>query len=78
MRAAGVTELEAKTMYGAVYYGGPRWGLGVASRGPGHRLSKQNQEAKLKELREWIGNQNPSLDEIARRADEGGSFQRKQ
>ena len=78
MRAAGVAEPIAKAMYGAVYYYGPRWGIGMSSRGPGDRLPPEQQEARLKEMREWIARENPSLEEIARRADAGGIFERKQ
>jgi hypothetical protein len=77
MRAAGVTEPIAKAMYGAVYYYGPRWGIGVASRGPGAGLSNERQEEVLEDMREWIARENPSLEEIARRADQGGRFDRR-
>lgn len=73
MRAAGVSEVQAKWMYGAVYYFGPRWGIGTASRGPGgeQALSPEQQQEFVANLREWIERDAPDLSEISRRLDSG-------
>jgi len=73
-RAAGVKEATAKAMYGAIYYFGPRWGRGLAPRGPGATIYKtsEQQDEFFKELNAWIERENPSLDEIARRLEMHG------
>ena len=70
-RAAGVKETIAKTMYAAVYYFGPRWGIGSTRRGPGAMkgFTKEQEEAAFKDLEAWIAKENPSLEEIAKRMD---------
>ena len=70
-RAAGVKETIAKAMYAAVYYFGPRWGIGSARRGPGAMkgFTKEQEEAAFKDLEAWIAKENPSLEEIAKRMD---------
>jgi Protein of unknown function (DUF1353) len=69
-RASGVDEIIAKTMYAAVYYFGPRWGeVGGSSRGPGDALPQSEQEQKMKELRSWIGVNNPDLSTIDKQLD---------
>lgn len=75
-RAAGVGEKSAKAMYGAVYHFGPRWGIGAAARGPGADLYKTSGEQSkfFRDLDAWIGRENPSLDEIAKRLDAGGAL----
>ena len=75
MRAAGVDWSTAKAMYGAVYFFGPRWGIGVLPRAPGvdkYRTEEQ-QQAFFNDLKAWIERENPGLDDINRRLDEGGS-----
>jgi hypothetical protein len=71
MRAAGVDDPTAKTIYGAVYYFGPRWGIGQGSRGPGAErgLSEMEEKALLGELSRWIEREKPNLDQIRRRLD---------
>jgi hypothetical protein len=72
MRAAGVGERQAKLMYAGVYYFGPRWGIGVATRGPGAEVeSIEQQKEMLKALDDWIGKENPDIPEIGRQLDTG-------
>jgi Protein of unknown function (DUF1353) len=73
MRAAGVSEITAKSMYAAVYSFGPRWGVGAQSRGPGIEKyqTEEQQLAFYRDLEAWIGLENPSLQEINRQLDEG-------
>jgi len=72
MRASGVRETEAKTMYTAVYYFGPRWGLGTTKRGPRPAFGDDADQAKtLKSMEDWIARENPSLEEISKRLDSG-------
>lgn len=80
MRAAGVSETTAKTMYGAVYYFGPRWGIGTATRGPGEEkgMTLKEQELFLNELEAWIERDKPSIEQIAERlASDGAKLERK-
>ncbi|HXF52661.1 MAG TPA: DUF1353 domain-containing protein, partial [Hyphomicrobiaceae bacterium] len=74
-RAAGVGEKTAKAMYGAVYSFGPRWGVGVAARGPGADVHKTAAEQRqfFRDLEAWIARENPSLEAIAKRLDGAGS-----
>jgi hypothetical protein len=74
MRAAGVAEQTAKVMYGAVYHFGPRWGIGTSSRGPGANLPPDKQTEEFNNMEEWIAKENPSLDDIDRRSDQGVRF----
>jgi uncharacterized protein DUF1353 len=71
MRASGVDELTAKTMYGAVYYFGPRWGIGSATKGPGAEKDLSTDEEKLvvKNLRDWIAHNHAGVADIDRRLD---------
>jgi hypothetical protein len=73
-RAAGVGEKVAKAMYGAVYSFGPRWGIGMAARGPGDGLYKSAKEQQqfFRDLDTWIKRDNPSLEEISKRLDSVG------
>jgi hypothetical protein len=79
MRAAGVQETTAKTMYGAVYYFGPRWGIGTATRGPGGQkgLTLKEQELFMNELEAWIAREQPSIEQISQRlATDGAAFEK--
>ena len=71
MRTAGMDELPAKTYYAAVYYFGPRWGIGTASKGPGGQrdLSEEEQRQVLDDLRSWINREHPDVATIAERLD---------
>jgi hypothetical protein len=71
MRASGVDELTAKTMYGAVYYFGPRWGIGSTTKGPGAEkdLSINDEKVVVKNLREWIASNHADIADIDRRLD---------
>lgn len=78
MRASGVDEFTAKAMYGAVYAFGPRWGIGTKARGPAadtHRSDEQ-QEAFFRDLKTWIAQENPNLQEINKQLDKGRSSPR--
>jgi hypothetical protein len=61
-------------MYGAVYSFGPRWGIGMAARGPGDGLYKSAKEQQqfFRDLDTWIKRDNPSLEEISKRLDSVG------
>jgi hypothetical protein len=74
MRTAGVQEQVAMTMYGAVYYFGPRWGVGTATRGPGalKGLSPEQEAQFFKNMEEWIAKERPTLRELTKRLDEEG------
>lgn len=73
MLAGGVSELEAKVLYGAVYAGGPRWEIVVTKNLQGAEeqiviprsvvISDQAQQ----EANSWIRSTNPSLEEIEHR-----------
>ena len=70
MRAADVEEKTAKIMYVGVYLFGPRWGPGTA---PGQRsaaptASPEQQEAMVKELKDFVENENPDLDSLVAEA----------
>jgi Protein of unknown function (DUF1353) len=71
LRAAGVDDATAKTMWAAVYHFGPRWGFGYrsGSRGPGSTagMSPEQESSYLEDLGAWIAKENPSLDAIASR-----------
>ena len=76
MRATGVDEISALTLFGAVYNFGPRWGIGASRRGPGvdkYRTDAE-QEAFVRELREWIVREKPSTAQIATQLDAGGEL----
>lgn len=67
---AGTDIITAKVMYAAVYLAGPRWGeLGGQTRGPGAAASESEQGAHLKEIQNWIINEQPSLEQIDSRLD---------
>jgi hypothetical protein len=76
MRASGVDEVTALAMYGAVYYFGPRWGIGAGTRGPGAENYRSNaeQEEFFRDLEAWIARERPTAAEIARRLDAGGAL----
>jgi Protein of unknown function (DUF1353) len=67
MITAGVDEMTAKVLYGAVYYMGPRWGFGAQTRGPGAAKlpSEQQQLEFMDRLQTWIKRENPTPTEIA-------------
>jgi hypothetical protein len=71
MRTAGLDELPAKTYYAAVYYFGPRWGIGTASKGPGEQrsLTEHEQTQILSDLRSWIERERPDVATIGDRLD---------
>ena len=69
MRASGVTESQAKAMYGAVYSFGPRWGTGLRGVKTGAPVAEQ--QKVFADLESWIERENPSLEEIGRRLDDG-------
>jgi hypothetical protein len=79
MIASGVSELIAKTFYGVVMVGGPRWGDGIPAVVPDAmidavsiKLDHMARPTKLREvseaeatvLRDWVAANNPSLDQI--------------
>ena len=64
MRANGVDEIVAKTMYSAVFHFGPRWGIGSKKRGPLSEFPPEVQREKLEELGSWIAKSNPSIQDI--------------
>jgi hypothetical protein len=74
MRAAGVDAVTAKTMYGAVYYFGPRWGIGAASKGPGAEqgLTLEEEKQLVNNLRLWIEKSDPDIQDIDRQLDTSG------
>lgn len=74
MRAAGVSETQAKVLYGAVYYFGPRWGIGAGTRGPGgeKRLSKAEQKKFIEDLKSWVEQEKPSISQVENRLDTEG------
>jgi uncharacterized protein DUF1353 len=68
MRANGVSERNAKTMWAGVYAFGPRWGRGsdrssVAKQNP----TTAEQKTVMKDLASWIDRENPNPQEIERR-----------
>lgn len=73
MVAGGVSELEAKLLYGAVYAGGPRWDIVVTKnlQGTEERIviprSVVISDQAQQEANAWIRSTNPSLEEIERR-----------
>lgn len=68
MVAAGVDEITAKAMYGAVYAFGPRWSLTGSNRAPQFsRVSDASQQQVTRDLEKWIRETNPTPDEIAAR-----------
>jgi Protein of unknown function (DUF1353) len=63
MRCRGVSELQAKIMYYAVYHFGPRWGFDVSLK----KLffsEEQADAADVRRVQEWITSANPSVDQI--------------
>ncbi|MET4045450.1 hypothetical protein ABIC03_007182 [Bradyrhizobium sp. RT6a] len=71
MRAAGVPEVRAKVLYSAVYYFGPRWGIGTASKGPGatQSLTTEQERAVLNGVEEWIAASDPTIPDLNKRLD---------
>lgn len=78
MLTAGVTERSAKVMYGAVYYFGPRWGIGAQSRGPGTErgLTLDDQARFVKNLDAWVDLQQPTIQQIEDRLEGGAEFEK--
>lgn len=64
LRAAGVGDLAAKTMYAAVYYFGPRWDEAGTSVDPPRKRSTIFQKHTIEHFRHWIKTENPPLNEI--------------
>lgn len=71
MRAAGVDATTAKVLYSAVYYFGPRWGIGAGTKGPGatQNLSAEDEKKIVDNLQVWIKQSNPDVSEIETRLD---------
>jgi len=68
MLAAGVDQITAKTMYGAVYAFGPRWSLTGTNRAPKFsRVPDARQQQVAEDLQKWIQETSPTPDEIAAR-----------
>jgi Protein of unknown function (DUF1353) len=67
MRTAGVDDVTAKTFYAAVYYFGPRWGIGTASKGPGAQqsLTLDQERQVVDNLRAWIEKSDPDVAQIS-------------
>lgn len=66
--AAGVDWLSAKTMYAAVYQFGPKWLPGGGRmRAVGKQLPDVEKQRRIKELRKWIEQENPSIEAIEQR-----------
>jgi Protein of unknown function (DUF1353) len=83
MLTAGVDDVTAKLLYGAVYHMGPRWGgelerspgapapLGSRSRtGPAPHDDQQQLEV-MGRLESWIKRHNPTAEQIAKALDSG-------
>lgn len=66
MRAGGVGEMQAKTMYASVYYFGPKWRIekGVDGQSQTIKWQPEFDEKKFKELEKWVIENNPSIQEI--------------
>jgi hypothetical protein len=73
MRSAGVDDVTARMMYGAVFYMGPRWGFGAQTRGPGAErlVGEQEQLAFMNRLEDWIKRENPTPELIAKAIEAG-------
>jgi hypothetical protein len=71
MRAANVAEKDAKILYAAVYYFGPRWGVGSGTRGPGAQkaTTPEQQRELFEQYKTWIEQNNPPLGDIEDRLD---------
>jgi hypothetical protein len=71
-------ERTAKVMYGAVYYFGPRWGIGSGTRGPGGEKgsSIDDQTRFVTGLDDWVAAQDPSIEEIERKLESGVEFEK--
>lgn len=68
MVTAGVDDITAKAMYGAVYAFGPRWNLTGANRAAQFsRVPDATQQQITLDLEKWIQETNPTPDEIAAR-----------
>lgn len=65
MITAGVDQLSAKTMFAAVWLFGPRWlPDGSRLRSAMQALPETKQQAHIKSMQEWIGQNEPSLEQI--------------
>lgn len=82
-RAAGVGDIKAKILYAAVMFGGPRWGRGKsqcyaqchAPQGMTEQdgltvLSPQVTKDRAQAIADWVEKENPSLEDIATRANQ--------
>jgi endonuclease G len=74
MRAAGVDDRTATVMWAAVYYLGPRWGVGGQTRGPGASdIDTIGEEQEFMDsLERWIASESPSRQTIERTLDAEG------
>lgn len=70
---SGVDQRTATVMWAAVYGFGPRWGIGVANRGPAFRQfpSEDQQRKFMSEMEKWIAESKPSREEVARAMEDG-------
>jgi hypothetical protein len=66
MLTDGVGPIKAKTMYAGVLYFGPRWKTeyGIAGKPTLKVVQPEFDEAKLKQLEQWVEANDPSLEEI--------------
>lgn len=80
-RAEGVGEIKSKILYAAVMFGGPRWGKGRSqcyaschgSKGMTEQngltvLSPELTKEKAQEIADWVNKDNPSIDDIDKKA----------
>lgn len=67
MLTAGVSAATAKLLWAAVYNFGPRWGLGVRSRGPGavQGATIEDERAFMERAKDLIAARDPTLDQLA-------------
>lgn len=70
MITAGVDWKQAKLMYWAVLFDGPRWRDGVRTRSLGAEIPEADRISKFKEMKSWIDANDPDLEAIERRARE--------
>ncbi|WP_434052606.1 MAG: DUF1353 domain-containing protein [Roseibium sp.] len=71
MLTSGVDKLSAKTMYAAVRLFGPRWTEDGTRIKSAKFLSQQEKLNDLLEFQDWILKEDPSIDELEKRADSG-------
>ena len=71
MRAAGVSETDAKVMYSAVYYFGPRWGIGAGNRGPGaaRASTPERERTEFERIKLYVEQNNPPLGALEQQLD---------